>query len=134
VTLLDLISQELIIRLSLLTLLISVAFLIFLMYSLFRAYVKIRVLRHELISLSDWSSQTIEEIKESATDAIVSEVLTFRPHLSRDKAEMFVPQYISTSQKLWEQAIDRTQARLVRNGMKPLNSEDKQFLLSSLIK
>lgn len=105
-----------------------------LVYALFWSYVKINVLRYELISLSDWSHYTIEQISESAKEAIVQEVQTFRPDINRTRAEMFVPDDVMNAINLWENECDRLQASLVRNGMKPLTTEDKQFLLSSLIK
>ena len=103
-------------------------------YYQFIAYIKINVLRYELISLSDWSANTIEQISESATEAIVSEVLLYRTNLSRADAIGYVPTDVVNAVKLWEEACDRMQASLVRNGMNPLTAADKQFLLSTHMK
>ncbi|TRV26116.1 MAG: hypothetical protein EWV88_06870 [Microcystis wesenbergii Mw_MB_S_20031200_S109D] len=127
-------KQVLVVELGIATALLLTAFPALLLYALFRSYVKIKILRYELISLSDWSANTIQQIGETASEALVAEVLTFRPHLSRNDAEMFVPNDVSNAIKLWEDECDRIQIRLVRNGIKPLNIEDKQFLLSSLFK
>lgn len=105
-----------------------------LVYFLFKALVQINVLRYELITLSDWSASTLEEISASATEAIVSEVMAFRTNLSRADAEMYVPEDVVNAVKQWEEACDRMQDSLVRNGIKPLTKEDKQFLLSTFMK
>ena len=127
-------AQDLLIEISMVTGFILVTVFTLLIYLLFNTFVKINVLRYELIKLSDWSAGTIEGISESATEAIVSEVLTFRTNLSRADAVMYVPEDVLKAVKDWEEVCDRMQASLIRNGMKPLSVEDSQFLLSPYMK
>jgi molecular chaperone GrpE (heat shock protein) len=101
-----------------------------LVYALFSSTKKILVLRHEFIKFSDWSANTLIDVSESATEAIVKEVLNFRPNLSRADAELFVPTTVSNASKEWRNTCDKFQVSLVRNGIEALNSEDVQFILS----
>ena len=127
-------GQNFSIEINLIVCLVFALLLISLICILFSALVQINVLRYELIKFSDWSASTLEEISGSATEAIVSEVMTFRTNLSRADAERFVPEDVANAVKHWEEACDRMQARLARNGIKPLTTEDKQFLLSNYMK
>jgi hypothetical protein len=111
-------------------LVISGILIIFLIFILFKAVTVINVLRYELITFSDWSANKLDIVSCSATEAIVKEVLTFRPHLKREDALGFVPYDVSDAFKEWEKECDRMQNRLKRNGIEVLDNSDKQFLLS----
>ena len=130
----EFLAQDVLIEISKVTSFVLVTIFTLLIYLLFSAFIKINVLRCELITLSDWSARTLEEISTSATEAIVSELLIFRTNLSRADAETYVPEDVVNTVKEWEAACDRMQASLIRNGMKPLTVEDSQFLLSPYMK
>jgi hypothetical protein len=130
----EFLAQNVMIEISKVTGFMLVIIFSLLIYLLFSAFIKINILRYELIRLSDWSASKLEEISTSATEAIVSEVLIFRTNLSRADAEMYVPEDVVNAVKEWEEACDRMQASLIRNGMKPLTVEDSQFTLSPYMK
>jgi hypothetical protein len=130
----ELLGQSFFIEVGMVTIVILTGFSCLTVYTLWRCYINIKVLRYELISFSDWSAITLKQISDSATDAVVNEVLKHKPHLSRSDAEGYVPYDVSGAVRLWEEAIDNTQAGLARNGIKQLNLGDKLFPLSEFYK
>lgn len=130
----EFLQQDYVLRISGLWILFLVLVLAVALHFLIRVYIVIKILRYELISLSEWSAQKLNEISESASHAIVTEVRAFRPRLGDHEAKMFIPLAVSDAVKDWEAVCDKTQARLIRNGVKPLNIRDKQFLLSDLMR
>ncbi len=109
---------------------VLVCLLVFGLYFIYTLIIKIRVLRYHLVDFSDWAINEIDSITDSATDTIVEEVKLRRGDISNERAQMFVPTYITEARRRWEKEVDDLQVSLRRNGMSCLGDSERTFLLS----
>lgn len=100
---------------------------------LFRLYRKHLILRHVFIHSSDWSARKIEALARSATDQLTSLAIDDAAgkgsHLTESEARGFVNFEVLDATKEWQAQADAMQARLRRNGIRPLDEHDLDSLM-----
>jgi len=102
---------------------------------LFRLYRKYLILRHVFIHSSDWWARKVEEVARSATDQIIRYAIEDAAErggqLSANEARDCVNCDILDATKEWQEQADAMQARLKRNGIRPLGAADLDVLIWS---
>lgn len=102
---------------------------------LFRLYRKHLILRHVFIHSSDWCARKVEEVARSATDQItriaIEDAAERGRKLSESEARDWVNCDILDATKEWQSQADAMQARLKRNGIRPLDERDLDDLIWS---
>lgn len=102
---------------------------------LFRLYRKHIILRHVFIHSSDWCARKVEEVARSATDQItriaMEDAAERGRQLSETEARGWVNCDILDATKEWQAQADAMQARLKRNGIRPLDEHDLDDLIWS---
>lgn len=102
---------------------------------LFRLYRKHLILRHVFIHSSDWCARKVEEVAWSATDQItriaVEDAAERGWQLSDNEARERVNCNILNATNEWQAQADAMQARLKRNGVRPLDRRDLDDLIWS---
>jgi len=102
---------------------------------LFRLCRKHLILRHVFIHSSDWCARKIEEVARSATGQIIrfamEDAAERGQQLSESEARGWVNCDILDAIKEWQAQVDTMQARLKRNGIRPLDEHDLDDLIWS---
>lgn len=99
------------------------------LWGLIRLYRKHLILRHLFIEYSDWCADKIDAMTGSAVFKIVElqqelvESAGYEP-ITTEEARGAVPFAILEAKPEWQKKIGQLQARLARNGMKPLDLVD----------
>ena len=119
-------------------LMVSLLFMLYLLYSL---YLKYRTLRCEFIKFSDSMASSLEVLQEDAIWSIkekVKQVLILNGKSESDITEEDLNDYVLDSirnvNEEWSKAIDYATTNMRRNGIKPLNIDDKSWILSNFYK
>ena len=102
---------------------------------LLRLYRKHLILRHVFIHSSDWCARKVEEVARSATEQITSIAIEEGDkegrRTSESEARDWVNCNILDARKEWQVQSDAMQARLKRNGIRPLDERDLDDLIWS---
>ncbi|MEZ5688783.1 MAG: hypothetical protein R3E21_08400 [Caenibius sp.] len=102
-------------------------------WMLLRLYQKHLILRHLFIHSSDWCARKIDEVANSATKQLVERVMQDDVNdgyqFTISEARDTVPLVIIDAKKEWQKQAAALQARLWRNGIKPLDGRDLDDLI-----
>lgn len=93
-------------------------------------YLQTKVLRLEFSMFIRNRGVQIDELSNSATDAIVEQVKCLHPEVSAKGAVDFVPDDVREATRTYWNEVEQVQKVLLRNGIKSLSRRDSQFALS----
>lgn len=92
---------------------------------------KIRALRYCLISMSDFSINSIKENLEDTKYAVNAAYITSSgDDTSLERTNKFIYNTSTQSPNEWDRLIEKHRKILINNSMKPLNKSDYDFLIS----
>lgn len=100
-----------------------------------RSYRKQMILRHLFIQFTDWTAEKIDQMIGAAegqaikADRREAELEGRQPDEERALGAIFYD--IADAKKDWGSRIDELQSRLRRNGLRPLDLDDKDIPLLS---
>jgi biopolymer transport protein ExbB/TolQ len=93
-------------------------------------YKKNRILRHQLITMCDWSGDIVDEISKDAIQTIVDLKRAIAPEMTEEEAKNSVPYTVLEGTKAWNERMDDLEGRLKRNGISMVNLDDKRLPIS----
>jgi len=110
--------------------------LLVLLYFFYNLYLKYRTLRCEFITFSDSIATSLDVIKEDSVLLIkdkVKQILILNGNsesgITEDVLNYYVLDSIKDAKKAWEKSIDFAAKNMKRNGIKPLDLDDKSWIL-----
>lgn len=93
------------------------------------------IVRHLFIQFTDWSALKIDEMTEAANWQAIEADRQLAQCSGRDPSERraigAVAHDITAAKGQWQSRIDNLQTRLSRNGMRPLDLDDKDIPILS---